>query len=480
MNWRQSFLALIVIPMIVPVIDVEAAPSRPVRPGTRLTIDEYLEQVGEGNQAFKAADQNARAARLTVSEGSLLYKPMLTGDASATGYATNNPFDKANDFSKTQSYSLGISEQTPIGLNGKISINQLNIESPSQGAYLTTYPKYEVSLSLYRNLLGAEVRSQANAIESASQAKAHAQSFQAKTVLMEAESHYWRLVMARELVEMQRDAVERAQKLHEWSSRRVKLQLSDRAETYATSTNLQARKLDLRTAEDDAREAALAFNASRGVLSDQVPERLLSLNAELVSRLKQASREEKRGDLKAAEFQALATAAGARANREKYKPTLEVFASGPFSDPGTPSNPALMSYMPPSMQPTTVVGVRLSTPLDIFSTYKIREGYAAEAQAADMVYQRKALEEERDWQNLSAKFRETRERLRLYTDLERTQRQKLDHERERQQRGRSTLQQVLIFENDFALAQMGRLRAFAELLTLNAQMKLYGANHESR
>lgn len=482
-NWRKLILALTVGAQIAaaPVVSM-AAPKRSNKSSApkRFTLADYMAQVSEKNDSFRAAEQNAKAARLTVGEGTLLYKPFLVGDASATGYATNNPFDSATDFTKTQSYSIGISEQTPFGLSGKLSFNQLNMETPSFGGFMSTYPKYELSLSLFRNFLGAEVRSQAKAATSAAQAKAHAQSFQSKTVLMEAESHYWRLVMAREMVELQKEAVERAQKLHDWSSRRVKLGLTDPAETYSTSSNLQAKKLDLRTAMDEEREAAQAFNASRGILSDQVPEKLVELNADLVAQLSPPTRGSKREDVKAAEFQALATAAHARANREKYKPTLEIFASGPMSDPGTPRNMSLMTMLPMSMQPTTVVGVRLSAPLDVFTTTQVLEGYQAEAKAADLTYQRKALEEERDWHNLTAKFRETRERLRLYMDLEQTQRNKLDHERERHQRGRTTLQQVLIFENDYALAQMGRLRAFAELLTLNAQIKLYGEKYESR
>ena len=458
----------------------QAAPQKNATATQFLSLAEYMEQVTSKNDSYKAAEKNAEAARLTLGEGTLLYKPFLVGDASATGYATNNPFDTASDFTKTQSYSIGISEQTPFGLSGKLSFNQLNLETPSFGGFNSTYPKFEVSLSLFRNFLGSEVRSQAKAITSAAQAKAHAQNFQLKTILLEAESHYWRLVLAREFVQMQRQAVERAQKLHDWSTRRVKLQPTDPAETYATSTNLQAKKLDLRTALDQEREAALAFNSSRGILSDEVPEKLVPLNAELVNQLSPPTRTNKREDVLAAEHQAIATAANARANREKYKPNIEVFASGPITDPGTPQNMMMMTMLPINMQPTTVVGVRLSAPLDIFTTGKILEGYQAEASAADLTSQRKAFEEERDWRNLTAKFNEARERLRLYTELERTQKQKLDHERERHQRGRTTLQQVLIFENDYALSQIGRLQAFAELLTLNAQIKLYGEKYEPR
>ena len=92
--------------------------------------------------------------------------------------------------------------------------------------------------------------------------------------------------------------------------------------------------------------------------------------------------------------------------------------------------------------------------------------------------ERKLLEEERDWHDLTARFSLAKEKVRLYEDLEKAQQEKLEHERTRQKAGRTTMAQVIQFENDFEQTQFARIRSLAELLNLNAQMKLYGVAYE--
>jgi outer membrane protein TolC len=67
-----------------------------------------------------------------------------------------------------------------------------------------------------------------------------------------------------------------------------------------------------------------------------------------------------------------------------------------------------------------------------------------------------------------------REKIRLYEELESSQREKLDFERSRQKSGRSTIAQVILFETDYEQTQFARIRSLAEVLSLNANMKLYG------
>jgi outer membrane protein TolC len=140
----------------------------------------------------------------------------------------------------------------------------------------------------------------------------------------------------------------------------------------------------------------------------------------------------------------------------------------------------LASAIPATSRPSTTIGIRVSAPLDFSAQSSARQGYNIEAASADTSFQRKSFEAERDWVDLASKFRQAKERLALYRELETVQRTKLDYERDRHARGRTTTQQVLQFESDFERAQLGRLQTLAELLTLNAQMKLYGVSYESR
>ena len=444
-----------------------------------LTLGEFLGQVSDKHTGLKSAELTAKGAKLYSEEGSLVFKPVFTADGTVLSDQRSNPLS-ANDRLVTRNYNAGLKQQSRFGLGAQVNYKRMEMESPSFPAYKADWVQLDLSQSLLRNFGGRESRAQAEAIEAGALAKSYSQSYVSKNVLLEAETIYWRLALAREMVAMQKDAVERAQRISDWTNRRVNLQLADRAELLQASTNLQARKLELRTAEDDERAAAQAFNSSRGVVSNVVKESLVEFNRQLIEAMKIPERTQKRDDVKAAEFQAKATAANAVLSREKDKPTLELFGSVPLTEPSTSPAPQIASMIPITSRPNTMIGVRATVPLDLSTLKKAREGWAAEAQGADWAYQRKAFEEERDWQDLTAKFTQTKERVKLYVELEKVQREKLNYERDRQQRGRSTLQQVLLYETDYQVAQLGLIRTLADLLQLGAQMKLYGVSYESR
>lgn len=449
-----------------------------------LDLSEYLGQVSDKHQGYKAADQGSRAARLISEESKLIFRPNFTGNAASTTFGQANPFASDSKI-HMNTYSLGVNQATNFGLSGQLTYNRSDYKvpagtlSPVAVDFATGWFQLQLSQSIWRNWAGRELRAQQAASESNALANSYSQSYVTKQLLLEAESNYWRLALARELVAVQKDAVDRAQRIYDWTSRRVRLQLADRAENLQASTNLQAARLNLRTAEDEERAAAQAFNSSRGVDSNTVSEKLVEISPTLIASMTIPARTNTRDDVKVAEMQMKATAANAQLNRERNKPTVELYATLPVTEPDTPPA-ALSSLSSSSNLPATTVGVRATVPLDFGTLGKAREGYNAQAAAAETTFQRKTFEEQRDWSDLTAKFEQAKERLKLYTELEKTQREKLDYERDRQQRGRSTLQQVLLFEQDYEQAQAGRIRTLAELLGLNAQMKLYGVSYESR
>lgn len=454
----------------------DAEPSR-----TTLSLNIFLDQVAKNNEAYRAADASARGAKLRADEGRLVLLPTLSGSASFFTIGLNDPSNQNNEFT-SRTYSLGISQLTDFGLSAKVSANRSDFNvnlPPFVGGYSPNWFQLDLSQSLWRNWAGGETIALSEASTTSAHAASLNQSYLAKTILLEAESSYWRLALARELVTVSRDSVERAQRLSDWAANRAKLQLTDRAEYLQASTALQARKLDLRTAQDNESSAARALNSARGIDSDVVAEALELLTPEATNNLKLPQKLQTREDVRAAEMQAKASAASAKLNSEKNKPTLEVFASLPLSTPADPS-PALNAVIPASSRAGTTVGLKFSSPLWFDVTDRARQGYAAEAEAAQTSFHRKQFEEERDWTDLVTKFKQSQERLRLYQDLERTQKEKLIYEREREKLGRSTLQQVLLDETDYQLATQGRISTLTELLTINAQMKLYGAYNESR
>jgi outer membrane protein TolC len=113
-------------------------------------------------------------------------------------------------------------------------------------------------------------------------------------------------------------------------------------------------------------------------------------------------------------------------------------------------------------------------PLNLETNAHSREGWRQEKIVAELSFDRKLFEQENDWKSLNEDLNEAKTRLELALKLEEIQQSKLNIERERLQKGRSTTYQVLLFEQDYLSSQSNRIRSQAQILTLIAQMKLFG------
>lgn len=462
------------------------APVAP--PPASLSVKAFMDQVVQGNDAYKAAETNRKAAESYSHEAGLALAPTLFANVQQGSDGKPSPFASFSNFGAgfayktidTNVYAAGVSKQFAMGLKTSVSYTATDMHYVGLGSqFFEASPKIEATLPLWRNLWGRETRTTIEAGRIGSLAKAEGQDAQAKAVMAEAEGAYWKLALAREALKVSEDSVERARNLFDWTDRRVRLALSDRSEHLQSTAQLKARELDLRSAQDNERSARLAFNSARGVNSDKVPETLEVMNAALVEKWETPSRTQTRPDIEASRLQAEAAEASARAAGERSKPTLELFGSYAFNSPQRATQGDALADSWKRDHPTSIYGVRLNMPLDISSTKRAQEGWAAEANASRTLISRKMFEQERDWQDVVARFQLAREKIRLYEDLEKAQREKLDHERDRQKSGRSTVAQVIIFESDYEQTQFARIGALAEVLGLNAQMKLYGVAYEA-
>ncbi len=446
-----------------------------------LTLGDYLKNVSENHDGAKASRLGAEAARLQGDDADLLTSPQLVANTQHVEDAKPNPMIGPRlENTLSDSATIGIQQLTEFGLSGKLTYTlgttELRTIAPKQ---FEARPTLELSQSLWRNGFGSETRAQKKAIESGALAKSYGETFRNQALLLEAEANYWGLALARETVQVQKEALVRADKLYDWSSRRSRLGLSDRAEMLQAQANQQARRLELRISEDTEEAAQRAFNRSRGATMETPIAPLQPITRELIERMDVPGSIESRYDVRAAEQQMLAIRNAAQASKEKTRPTLDIFGSVSLNGNDTQQSPAINESFG-SDRPTTVVGVRLIAPLDFGSAKRAQEGWEKEKVVADYNYSRKVFEEKHDWANVTQRFREAKQRLKLYHELEEVQKTKLDYERDRQSRGRTTTQQVLLFELDYEQAQFGRIRTLADILQLNAQMKLYGVNNESR
>ncbi len=465
-----------------PETSAKSATPKSKLPTVALPLTSFLEQVKNKNEGYKGAALKAEGAAERVSEADLMTSPnlFLVGQWSVDQAPRANP--ALGSKTLFNNYQLGLSQQTPFGLTGKLyyNVNYTDITGASttftpKPTLYDAKPVFEGTLSLWRNLFGKEVRSTQEAMEASSKSVQYQESFISKVTLAEAEGAYWRLALARRLKQISGENLDRSQKLRDWNSGRVSNGLGDRSELLQADGSLKMRKLEFQTALDEERAAALQFNSQRGVNSDKVEDVLEQLPDSKADLYKVSTRGEVRDDVSAALEGARASRAESEAGVERNSPTLELYGqlayNGQNKEYDQASDQALKNDYP-----TSTVGVRFNIPLEIGNLANAHSGYKKEAAAADYKYQRKLFEEERDWNDLAQRYNESRSRLALAEAIESAQKEKYDYERGRHNRGRTTTFMVLQFEQDYALAQTTRLKVQSEILGLIAQMKTYGSS----
>ncbi|MBF0440396.1 MAG: TolC family protein [Oligoflexales bacterium] len=182
-----------------------------------------------------------------------------------------------------------------------------------------------------------------------------------------------------------------------------------------------------------------------------------------------------RDDVKALELVARAARAAAIMEEEKNKPNLELFTNYALNGKNIEDNKVIANSVKTD-KPAWTIGISLTAPLDFKTVDNLVRGHRLEADGAEKIYERKLFEQKKEWKDLVKKFVESKDRVALSCRIEEIQKKKLDYERKRHLRGRSTLYQVLMFEQEYVSAQIAKLMRLGEVLQLVAQMRTFEAS----
>lgn len=477
---RTLISAAIVLQLTSPALaqgKVAKAAKTPA-PTSVLTLDEYLAQVRNGNEAFTAAKITTEGAGERAGEASLLTSPSLTGNINASRSQAET-YNQGDD-NKLTTYSLGVNEITNFGLTANLSyvINDLSTNAVVPAGYgnpnaVTAGPVLTLTGSLWRNFFGAEIRATQLQLEAAALATRYSQSFLQTQLLADAEIAYWRLALAREQVAAAREVFALTERSQKWSANRQRLALTDRSDLLQANAALLARQLDLQTALDAEKAASRYFNTVRGSDADVVADGLSSFEPTMIERLKVPDRVQFRDDVKSAEQSQRLARANALLGVERNTPTVNVVGTMGLNGRDAAFGQATSKSWSTS-RPNYAIGVALNVPIDQWTGGDVRAGYRREAQAADILYKRRVFEQERIWHDQTSLFNDAVGRYKIAMDQEKAQREKVDYERQRHDRGRTTLYQVLLFESDLAASQLARIRSQADVLNAYAQLKTFG------
>lgn len=464
------------------LILVLGLPAMALAQNNTLSLEDYLKQVEQKNDAFVGAQLAEKGAKSRVKEGGLIFSPTLF--TSLQGIDDKRPtvnVASQGDETRLKLFEFGLSQVTPLGLAAKLSYNlsdtSIKHSNPSylpMPAYTDSAVKLELNQPLWQNFFGRQFRSMREASEASAKATSLSKSYEAQMALYDAELKYWRLAATRESISILKQNVEQTQNVLEFNRTKVRRNLTDETDVYQSEAMLKARLLDLQSALDDEKELVRLFNAARGENSEALDRevKLLSLE-ELLEKLKyiESRKNVARNDVRAAAEGLRATKASNKVSADKTRPDLSLFAVGSLTNRDKTTKEAYTGM--DQEHSYAAIGIKLSLPLDFKARSSVRSGYTNESLGAEMAYRKKLLDQETEWENITHKIELMSKRLSLARDLKDAQYKKLMNERQRQRNGKSSTFQVFQFELDYLSSQLSLVQLQSSALALIAQSKVY-------
>jgi outer membrane protein TolC len=467
-HWKAMLSAAFLVPNLAITAD--------------LTLEQYLNQVREKNQAVIASTMIVEGTASRQDEGRLIFRPSIfaQGQMAVDKKHVANQATQGNRVDN-EFVTAGLMQQFDFGMKGQLSYSVIHTKIYNAGANFVPLADYndgvariELSQSLWRNFWGKESKAQSDLIDSQSKAVGHLENFRIKSTLASAENVYWNLSQMKKIVKVQTDNLSRSQKLSQWNQRRINSGLAERSDFLQAEANYKLREYELKNALLEKSSLERTFNSLRGIEGGIVTESLTSIESKELKALPLPVKAEFRDDTKAALEQQKLAKANADLAIERNKPTFEVYGSYAFNG-RDPERAEAISDSFKTDHSTSAVGVRFNAPLDFGTTSKNIDGYKKEQIAAEYTYQKKVFDQEREWTDLVARFEDAKTRLSLVEKIADAQKVKITNENNRLSNGRTTTFQVLNFEQDYASAELLKIQSETNLLNIYSQLKIFSA-----
>jgi outer membrane protein TolC len=446
-----------------------------------LSLQGYLDQVKSQSPAVQSSTNLIEGSKSTSMESDLLFMPRFFLNATYTYDRRQFPNAFFGGRTNSDNFNLGFEKQFDFGLAAKLSYTLFNNNTTNLpaiifpngvNAYTSGQTQLDLNQSLWRNFFGKETRATETVAEASSLAAHYGESFKLKQTLAQAENAYFRLAIANESVTLEKELLDRAKRILDWTTRRVANHLTDRIDMLQSKASFQARAISLQTALEEQRAARLSFNQFRNLEQDVVGEEITLAGTDMIQNLKAPKRAPVSDDIKAAEQNERLVRANNELALQKAQPDLNVFATAAFNGVDRYLSPALANSLS-TQNPYYVLGLKFSMPLYFLETAEIRGGRVKQQLAAESATRQKTLESTQAFQDLEQRLGEAQARLKMADELVTLQKEKLEYEKYRFNLGRTTTYQVLTFEQDYAQALIARLRVEREILATHSQLKTY-------
>lgn len=445
---------------------------------TRLSLEDYLQQVKTMSPEVRAAEQSMRAAELKLNEAESSLSP--------EGYAEYRIIDDKKEATSSfapnrmenNTWKVGVRDQTRFGLSSNLYYTTGHTELTGvPPAFMSDFQTSSVGLelkqSLWRDSFGAATRAEISAKRAQSRIEYLKQKFAYKNLLLKAQNLYWSLVSFNEIIKLQVENVEKARKLRDRMREQANLRLFDEVDAMQAQASFESRELELQSSLDERASYLRQFNTLRGKAGEDVEVLGELPTSEFM--LKQENNPAKRmsrEDLQMAFEQAEAARGQAVSATSRLHPQLDLVAG--ISSNGLDPNASISREEAQNLRnPTVAVGIVFSVPLDYRLIGSIQRSYAAQRRAADELKQAAAFNEDRIWEDMLRQKRDAQGRFVRALNLEKLQTELVKKERERLMNGRTTTFQALNLEQNLALSQIARVRAQLALLQIHNVIKTF-------
>lgn len=443
-----------------------------------MTLKQYTDQARAKDPSVQSAQKGLEGSRLIENSAKLFtgVNFFVNGSYLNDGRPTANPAFMG-DKTEANSLSIGLQQQTSFGVSWALSQNHNytkinNATIIPMPEYYDAYPKLELSIPLWRNWLGSETKATQGQIDN----QVRVQKISSELLSIQKENEikdaFYSLAAQQKSYEIQKDSLERAEKILTWAQSRANKNLTDKSDVYQTQALVSARKLELMSAEVKLKEASRVFNSFLEVESDTVGQILIvdeieGKNLELSKKQAKA-----RLDLLLQKENLRAAENNYSLQIEKAKPTLNLGVSLLKQGRDTTASGA-QSKITSENKDYQAVSLTLNVPLDLGNLSDSKDGYALLANSQVLAEKARVKNESIQWKNAVDQAETLTQQLNIVRELETVQKNKADLERTKYNNGRSTTYQVLMFEQDYVNSRNQKLNLELQVRKFLTSLDLY-------
>jgi len=449
-----------------------------------LDISEYLSQVRDNNIKLFALDEFSKSYELLAKKAKLVSAIKLYGysESSFVEQSQALQFVRYNR-AYNQNNRIGLSQNSEFGLktNFYYSLNNVryqnlnfNTSNPLAESNSQAIPVLELSMPIWQNRFGSSTRASRDAALFENLAQKYSANALTRQEMVDAQKSYWALVSARNSLQIQIRALNAAQKILDYVAKKERMNLGETSDVLQAKANFENRKLAVLQAQNVLKITARNFNKKRNLVSDEVTEKLAEFDiiALQANQIKE-QRPDDRLDIKSQKALTESAVAYSKIEEESNKPNVNIYGSYALNQVDKNRVQAINASFQ-NNAPSAKIGVELSMPLNFGLTSDVRDGFRGKALAEKSNYREKLQQQEVDWQNLVQNLHNYQQNLQMAIAIEKVQKLKLENERKLLRQGRTSTYQILVFEQEFANAQLNTQQIAQKLCEIFADKKLYG------